>query len=153
MDLIATVPEFSDIMGIPEARGTVFRGTQDLEGRTVTCMKPFLTDVNVSQWIFDHQSRVLITAEAFGHYHDPGQCDATSADTALRYGNVERFYRDKLTFLDQLDLAKVRDAFAVLFDRLDPAYVAPIHGNPVAAADLDDYVDDVLTAMDVPSAR
>lgn len=153
LDLIADVPGFTDILGVSGARGTVYDRPRELAGRTITCIRPFLTDVTVSQWIFDHDARILFTAEAFGHYHDQGQCTLTSAemDGGIDYDHVEGFYRDKLTFLDQLDLGKVRTALELLLERLDPAYVAPIHGNPVAGDDLDAYVADVVEAMDVPT--
>jgi len=151
LDLIADVPGFTDIIGVSGARGTVLNRPRELAGRTITCMRPFLTDVTVSQWIFDHDARVLFTAEAFGHYHAPGDCTATSTDLpgGIDPDHVADFYRDKLTFLDQLNLDRMRTAFEMLLDRLDPRYVAPIHGTPVAAADLDGYVDDVIAGMDV----
>lgn len=151
LDLIADVPGFTDIIGVSGAKGTVLNRPRDLAGRTITCMRPLLTDVTVSQWIFDHDARILFTAEAFGHYHAAGDCVRTSDELVegIDYDHIERFYRDKLTFLDQLDLGKMRAAFELLLDRLDPRYVAPIHGTPVARADLDGYIDDVVAAMDV----
>jgi len=151
LDLIADVPGFTDIIGVSGARGTVLGRPRDLAGRTITCTRPLLTDVTVSQWLFDHDARLLVTAEAFGHYHAPGDCLKTSADLdgGVDQRHVTRFYRDKLTFLDQLDLGKVRAALEALLDRLDPRYIAPIHGTPVAGEDADAYVDSVLAAMDV----
>lgn len=153
LDLVADVPGFTEILGVSGARGTVYNRPRELAGRPITCIRPLLTDVTVSQWIYDHDAAVLFTAEVFGHYHGGGECTLTSAemDGGIDYDHVEGFYRDKLTFLDQLDLGKMRTALELLLDRLDPAYVAPIHGNPVANEDLDGYVDDVVEAMDVPA--
>lgn len=153
LDLVADVPGFTEIIGVSGARGTVYNRPRDLGGRTITCLRPFLTDVTVSQWVYDHDASILFTAEAFGHYHRPGECALPSAEIegGIDYDHVERFYRDKLTFLDQIDLGRMRAAFEYLLDRIDPTYVAPVHGNPVARDDIDGYLDDVIAAMDVPT--
>lgn len=151
LDLIADVPGFTDIIGVSGAKGTVLNRPRELAGREVTCMRPLLTDVTVSQWIYDREAGILFTAEGFGHYHGAGECDRTSSDFAKGFDtdSVAAFYRDKFTFLDQLDIDRARGAFEILLDRLDPTYVAPIHGNPVENEDIDVYLDAVIRGMDV----
>ena len=125
----------------------------EFAGRPFTCIHPLLTDVTVSQWAYDHESGVLFTAEAFGHYHDAENCGQTSAEMegGIPMEHIDDFYMDKLPFVDFLDREKLGDAFEMLFDILDVTYVAPIHGTPVAAEDIDDYVDDVMQALDPQS--
>jgi len=154
IETIAATGRFPEIVGLPDAEPRQLNQPVEFAGRPFTCIHPLLTDVTVSQWAFDHESGVLFTAEAFGHYHDPGTCDRTTAemDGAIPRAHVDDFYMDKLPFVDLLDREKLGDAFGMLFDILDVSYVAPIHGNPVAAEDIDDYVDDVLRALEPPTA-
>lgn len=154
LETIAATGRFPEIVGLPDAQPRQLNQPVEFAGRPFTCIHPLLTDVTVSQWAFDHESGVLFTAEAFGHYHDPGTCEQTTAEMGpIPRRHVDEFYLDKLPFVDFLDPGRLGDAFEMLFDILDVSYVAPIHGNPVAAADIDDYVDDVLRALEPPAAE
>jgi flavorubredoxin len=151
---VSATGRYPEIVGLPDAEPRQLNRPIEYGGREFTCIHPILTDVTVSQWIFDHRSRVLFTAEAFGHYHAPDDCAATSAelDGGIDYRDVEDFYLDTLPFARFLDRRKLESAFESLFDVLDVSYVAPIHGTPIAAEDVDDYVEDVVRAVDVERA-
>lgn len=152
IETVAATGRFPEIVGLPDATPRQLNRPVEFAGRPFTCIHPLLTDVTVSQWVYDHDSGVLFTAEAFGHYHDPGTCGLTSdeMDGGIPTEYVDQFYLDKLPFVDFLDRERLGDAFEMLFDILDVSYVAPIHGNPVASEDIDDYVADVLRALDAP---
>lgn len=155
IETVAATGRFPEIVGLPNARPRQLNQPVEFAGRPFTCVHPLLTDVTVSQWVYDHESGVLFTAEAFGHYHAPGTCEQTSEEMAggIPAAYVDQFYLDKLPFVDFLDRERLGDAFEVLFDVLDVSYVAPIHGNPVAGEDVAAYVDDVLRALDAPAAE
>ena len=155
METVAATGRYPEIVGLPDASPRQLNQPVEFGGRPFTCVHPLLTDVTVSQWVFDHESGVLFTAEAFGHYHDPGTCEQTSAEIegGIPARHVDEFYLDKLPFVDFLDPERLGDAFETMFDVLDVSYVAPIHGNPVAAEDIDDYVQDVLRALDPPEVE
>lgn len=152
-ETIAATGRFPEVVGLPDAEVRQLNQPVEFAGRPFTCIHPLLTDVTVSQWAYDHESGVLFTAEAFGHYHDAESCGQTSAEMegGIPTEHIDDFYMDKLPFVDFLDREKLGDAFEMLFDILDVTYVAPIHGTPVAAEDIDDYVDDVMQALDPQS--
>jgi flavorubredoxin len=152
-ETIAATGRFPEVVGLPDAEVRQLNQPVEFAGRPFTCIHPLLTDVTVSQWAYDHESGVLFTAEAFGHYHDAENCGQTSAEMegGIPMEHIDDFYMDKLPFVDFLDREKLGDAFEMLFDILDVTYVAPIHGTPVAAEDIDDYVDDVMQALDPQS--
>ena len=152
-ETIAATGRFPEIVGLPDAQTRRLNQPVEFAGRPFTCIHPLLTDVTVSQWAYDHESGVLFTAEAFGHYHDDGCCELTTAeiDGGIPTENIDDFYLDKLPFVDLLDREKLGDAFEMLFDILDVTYVAPIHGNPVATEDIDDYVATVMRALEPPT--
>lgn len=150
---IAATGRYPEIVGLPDAEVRQLNQPVEFAGRPFTCIHPLLTDVTVSQWVYDHESGVLFTAEAFGHYHDPGNCELTTAEIegGVSAEHIDDFYVDKLPFIDYLDREKLGDAFEMLFDILDVTYVAPIHGNPVSGEDIDHYVADVMEALEPPS--
>ena len=154
IETIAATGRFPEIVGLPTARPRQLNRPVEFAGRPITCIHPLLTDVTVSQWAYDHESGVLFTAEAFGHYHDPGSCERTSAelDGGIPEAHLRQFYLDKLPFIDFLDPDSLGSAFEQLFDILDVSYIAPIHGNPVDGADIDDYIADVLRTLQSPTA-
>lgn len=154
-ETVAATGRFPEIVGLPTATPRQLNRPVEFGGRTFTCIHPLLTDVTASQWVYDYESGVLFTAEAFGHYHDPGTCDLTSneIDGSISAEHIEAFYLDKLPFVDHLDRGKLADALETMFDILDVTYIAPAHGNPVAAADVEDYVDDVIGALEQPAAE
>lgn len=124
----------------------VLNESRTYAGRRFSFLDPLLTDVVSSNWLYEHEAKMLITAEGLGHYHDPGACADTSAAMAdgIPYEYIHEFNRDKLPFLKAIDSAKLRDGFDALFDLYDVEWVAPIHGNAVARADIEDYIEKTI---------
>lgn len=116
--------------------------TLDVAGRRVSFIKPPMTDHIFSLWLFDHGSRTLFMSEALGNYHQPGRCAEvwTDEETAIASEDIDAFCRERLTWLQYVIPEKLR---VVLDDRIpdEVEYLAPIHGNPVAASQLDAYLD------------
>ncbi|THE65987.1 MBL fold metallo-hydrolase [Salinadaptatus halalkaliphilus] len=152
IETIAATGRFPEVVGLPGAKPRQLNRPVEFAGRPITCIHPLLTDVTVSQWAFDHDSGVLFTAEAFGHYHEPGVCTQTTDELANGFDDlhIDQFYRDKIPFVDYLDEDTLGAAFETMFNILDVSYVAPIHGNPVAREDIDDYLERVMEVIENP---
>lgn len=134
--------------GLPEARKATIGGSMDVCGRTFSFIDPPLADRSHTTWIFDHGSDVLFTADGFGNYHEDGECDATSRelDGGIDYADVLRHNRETLVWLRYVDPEKLRTKLDRILGEYDPAWVAPIHGNPIAGEDLEDYLDKLVGA-------
>jgi flavorubredoxin len=115
-------------------------------GRRFSFLDPLLTDVVGSNWIYEHEAKMLVTAEGLGHYHDPDECALSSAEMAdgVSAENVHAFNRDKLPFLKAVDPAKLGRGFDLLFDIYDVDYITPIHGNVVVRSDIEAYVETTI---------
>ena len=135
--------------GLPDARKCDIGGSLTIRGRTFSFIDPPLADRSHTTWIYDHGDGVLFTADGFGNYHDPGQCDRLSGDfpDATPAQDVYEYHRDNLVWLRYVAAAKVERALADIFAEFDVNAVAPIHGNPIEAADLDVYRDRLGDAM------
>jgi len=149
IEVISAAGRYPETIGLPDAKLRQFDQVIRYAGRPITCIHPLLTDVTLSQWVYDHSSRVLFTAETFGHYHEVGDCELLSEEfeDGIPYKSIRRFYRDKLPYIQFLDTVRLQAALESLIDIVDIEYVAPIHGNPVHARDLDLYVEDVIQAI------
>jgi flavorubredoxin len=131
------------IQGLPYARPSHIGETLDVLGRSLTFLDPPLADRSHTTWIYDHESRVMFVADGFGNYHAPGACDLLSPALPPegRVAGIDDFHEDTLTWLRYVDpdlMARVLDR---LFEDHPVSWVAPIHGNPIARADLDAYLD------------
>lgn len=138
------------MVGLPEtAKPKKVNATEEIAGRTFTFLDPLLTDVIISNWIFDHESGILFTAEGPGHYHDETECQLTSAemDDGIDFDDIHQFNEDKLPFLEVVDPAKLQAGFDAVFETLDVEYIAPMHGNPVHQDDLDDYIGKLIESV------
>lgn len=149
VDVISASP-VAEIVGLHDARPKVLNATEEVAGRTFSFLDPLMTDAVVSNWIYDHDAKVLFTAEGIGHYHSPGDCTKTSAemDGGVPYEHVHAFHRDKLPYLECLDPEKLRAGFEAVREEFDIEWIAPMHGNPVAREDLDGYLDTVMRSVD-----
>jgi flavorubredoxin len=67
---LAPVVELERIVLAPIA------STANFAGRSFEFVNAPLKDQPASQWIFDHRTHTLLTADAFGYYHSPGKCNA-----------------------------------------------------------------------------
>jgi flavorubredoxin len=140
---VITASSVPSIIGLPDANPWQPGKTIKLAGRTISFIDPLLTDVVLSQWIYDHDSRVLFTSEAIGNYHQPSQCDVIPDQHNGEFESltVSQYYRDKLPFMWYVEPDQLRSAFEDLFEKLDVEYIAPIHGNPIHRSLFDPYLD------------
>jgi len=143
-----------DQQGLPEARKATIGGSMGVCGRTFSFVDPPLADRSHTTWIFDHGADVLFTADGFGNCHEPGKCDATSRDLdgGIDYEDIRQHNRETLVWLRYVDPEKLRTALEDILDEYEPSWVAPIHGNPIARADLDGYIEKLVRAAEQISA-
>ena len=57
------------------------------------------------------------------------------------------FHRDTIVWLRYADPREVMGALESIFDENPVSWVAPIHGPPIAAEDLSDYMDTLENAV------
>lgn len=142
IDIVASsgAPE---IQGLPYARRSRLGGTLEVAGRTFEFIDPPLADRSHTSWIYDRETGGLYTADGFGCYHRPGQCDWTAADFSGGIGTEAlcRYHRYALSWLRYVDPDRLRSAVRDVFARRDVAFVAPVHGSPVPAAELPRFLD------------
>lgn len=131
-----------DIQGLPYATKAHIGGSNLVFGRKFSFIDPPLADRSHTSWIYDHESRTLFAADGFAHYHVPGECTQISPefDQGIRAEDIYEFHRDNIGWLRYADPQKFRRKIEHLFSDFDVAFLAPIHGNPIAGEDLDLYV-------------
>lgn len=161
------------ITGVVEAEGFITCETDVVSGDTFSTFRPVITSLSSSQWIFHHESETLFTAEGVGHYHQAGDCDqlSTELEGGVSVANIYQFNKDKMPWMEYCDPSKVREGFErFLFDDgyagvlnelahsedyrevladMKCDYIAPIHGNPVARADIEEYVNRIVAAVEM----
>jgi flavorubredoxin len=79
VELIAS-SDSPELQGLPEARKCNIGGEVEIKNRRFSFIDPPLADRSHTTWIYDHHDRVLFTADGFGNYHEPGQCNYLSGD-------------------------------------------------------------------------
>lgn len=139
----------ADIQGLPYARRVRIGETVEVSGRRFTFLDPPLADRSHTTWVFDEESRVLFVADGFGTLHAPGACTSTwgELDPEARARGVFEFHEQTLPWLRFADSTRVMAALESIFARHAPAWVAPIHGPPIAASDLGAYLADLEDAI------
>lgn len=144
-------PENPDFFGLPNATMTGMGEGESIEigGRRFSLIYPPLGDVAYVMWIFDHESGTLFSADGFGQYHRAGECESpsVSADNA---DLVDRYYEDMFPWLTYCVPEEILAAVDDLFETYDVEYVAPTHGYPIPAEDIDLYrsqLRDALTGL------
>jgi flavorubredoxin len=137
-----------ELQGLSDARRCKIGESLTVSGRRFSFIDPPLADRSHTTWIYDHGSGVLFTADGFGNYHSPGECGDTSRDfeNTVPAEAVYEFHAENLVWLRYVDPEKLRAALTAIFDEYDVSYVAPIHGNPIAGPDVDEYVDRLVDA-------
>jgi flavorubredoxin len=135
--------------GLPDARKCDIGGQLDVKGRTFSFIDPPLADRSHTTWIFDHGDGVLFTADGFGNYHDPGQCEHCSGDfpDVTPSEEIYQYHRDNLVWLRYVAPEKIERTLDTIFEEFDVNAVAPIHGNPIEGEDVDTYRDRLSEAM------
>ena len=130
------------IQGLPYARRSRIGETLEVLGRRFTFLDPPLADRSHTTWIYDRESRIMFVADGFGNYHEPGACRLLSPELEgeARTSEIHDFHRDALKWLRFVDPSKMSATLRRLFEEHPVSYVAPIHGNPIAAEDLNEYL-------------
>jgi flavorubredoxin len=133
--------------GLPEsARKADIGGSLAVRGRTLRFLDPPLADRSHTTWILDPAGGTLFAADGMGSYHRPGECVATSADRSIPYASVLAFHRDTLPWLRYVDPETLEAVLAEMVTGESVERIAPIHGTPILAGDLDAYLEDLAAA-------
>ncbi|WP_423924474.1 hypothetical protein [Candidatus Palauibacter sp.] len=110
-------------------------------GQRFHVLDPPLADRNHTMWVYDEVSRTLSVADGFGTLHAPGACDIDWGRIA-EGGRAEgvHVHAQTLPSLRYADPARVMGALHAMLERYPPAWIAPIHGPPIAEADVECYM-------------
>lgn len=137
-----------EIQGLSDARRCRIGGSLSIQNRMFSFIDPPLADRSHTTWIYDHQSAVLFTADGFGSYHDPMDCDKTSKDftDGIPEKSILEFHRNNLVWLRYVDADKLAAALDSIIKSYDISYIAPIHGHPIHRTDLDEFLDRLIKA-------
>lgn len=135
-----------EIQGLSDARQCRIDESLAVQGRTFSFIDPPLADRSHTTWIYDHGSKVLFTADGFGSYHDPIDCDKTSRDFAdgISTESILEFHQNNLVWLRYVDADKLAVALDSIVESYEISYVAPIHGHPIHRTDLDGFLDRLI---------
>lgn len=142
--------------GVPEIQGLPASATAsevgeslDVCGRELRFVDPPLADRSHTTWIFDSTTGALFTADGLGARHEPGQCDATSADLGgIPAERIHEHHAETLVWLQYADPEAVCGAVERVFEHHDIALVAPIHGPPIERDDINPYLADFRAAVE-----
>ena len=143
-EIVASVAS-PEIQGLPYARRVKIDETIEVLGRRFTFIDPPLADRSHTTWIYDEEGRTLFVADGFGTIHPPGHCDSWWGDlpTGGRAEGVHEFHDQTLRWLIYVDPDRLMGALLQMFERHPADVVAPIHGPPIASADLPEYLSDL----------
>ena len=138
-----------DLQGLPYARRTKIGDVTDVLGRRLVILDPPLADRNHTTWVYDEASRTLFVADGFGTLHAPGACDIDWGRMPEdgRAEGVHEFHAQTLPWLRYADPDRVMGALHTMLERHPPSWIAPIHGPPIAEADVDRYMADLGEAV------
>jgi len=147
-DIVASSGEPS-VQGLPYARRSHIGQELDVAGRSFRFLDPPLADRSHTTWIYDVEDRVLFAADGFGAYHRRGRGHHTSRTVpgGIRTADVLDFHRDTLGWLRYVDPPRLEATLREIFDDHPVSWVAPIHGPPIHADDLDDYMERLVQAV------
>jgi flavorubredoxin len=139
---IITSADMPGQIGMPGEESWKLGQTEPVAGRDFSFIRPPFTDVLYSMWILDEQSGTLFTAEAFGHLHNKEHCADTSESFPDGFvdRHLQQFYAQQIPWLEYVDPPRLRKGVAAKMDAHDVERIAPVHGNPVASDDLEEYL-------------
>ena len=117
--------------------------TMSIGRREMSFINPPLQDIGHSTWVYDETDDVLFTADGIGNTHVPGDClnVSTEFENDVPRSAIDAFHRHKLRWLVYVNSEEIMNAVRELLERWDPAYIAPIHGNPIERESIDTYLD------------
>lgn len=147
-DIVASCAD-PDIQGLPYARRARIGDTLEVLGRGFTFIDPPLADRSHTTWVYDETSRILFVADGFGTIHPPDRCDVPWGDLPAegRAEGVAEFHAQTLRWLRYVEPDRLMGTLRSMFERHPAVAVAPIHGPPIFAADLDEYLGDLERAV------
>jgi flavorubredoxin len=101
-------------------------------GRSFEFVNAPLKDQPASQWIYDFKTKTLFTADAFGYYHAPGECDLFEGEggSEIRFDDLREYHRVAFRYLRWVIPGPLNEALDEVFVR-DVKIIAPVHGNPI----------------------
>jgi flavorubredoxin len=138
-----------NVHGFPEIVQWPAFGRQELYGRDLGTTKGALLDIDHTVWLYDFDSGVFFTIDGFCAYHDPADCAKLTPglDAAVSVRNIREFYQDILLWIEYADPDRIMANLHELVDAYEPTYIAPGHGNPIAAEDIPRYMDNLERAL------
>ena len=127
--------------GLPNARKCNIGESMMIKDRKFSFIDPPLADRSHTTWIYDHSDGVLFTADGFGNYHDPGQCEYLSNNfpDATPIQDIYEYHRDNLVWLRYVSPKKIMMSIDGIFRDYDVEAIAPIHGNPIKGNNIGTY--------------
>lgn len=132
-----------EVVGLPPRTRCGFGETMSIGNRKITFLESPLADIIFTTWPYDHETGVVFTADGFGMFHEPGDCNHvfdTSLD-GLTVDDLATYHRHSLRWLELIDPAKLMAHLRDVFDERDVSWVAPAHGPPIAGDLLPEYFD------------
>ena len=154
VDIVASCSD-ADVQGLPYARRSRIDEPMEVCGRNFLFLDPPLADRSHTTWIYDMEARVVFAADGFGNYHVPGECDRTSPelDGGIRTDDLVRFHEDTLVWLRYADPPELMRALERMVSERPIEWICPIHGNPIHASDLPEYLRILGAAVEDIRAR
>ncbi|PSP57830.1 hypothetical protein BRC72_07735 [Halobacteriales archaeon QH_7_66_36] len=132
-----------ELQGLSDAQRCTIGDSRTVLDRRFSFVDPPLADRSHTAWIYDHGSGVLFTADGFGSYHEPADCDRTSRqfEDNVPRETIYQYHANNLAWLRYVDPEKLEAALASIFETYDISYVAPIHGHPISGRELPEFTN------------
>jgi Uncharacterized flavoproteins len=139
-----------EVQGLDDAIKCTIGESMVIDGLKFSFVDPPLADRSHTTWIFNHDTGILFTADGFGNHHDLGQCNYISPefDTGIPREAIYKFHYESLSWLKYVDARVIGDALQTIIDDLDPSFIAPVHGNPIASSDIPTYMNKLIESVD-----
>lgn len=117
-------------------------------GRAFEFVNAPLKDQPATQWILDFKTKTLFTADAFGYYHAPGECELFDGvdGPSIRIADMRDYHRVAFRYLRWVIAGPLNQALDEVFER-DVEIIAPVHGNPMTRG-IEEHVE-MLKEVDV----
>jgi flavorubredoxin len=125
--------EIAPVLPLTQITAATPGTTLDLGNRSLVFLTALLRDQPGSQWIYDPRLGALFTGDAFGYYHQEGQCDRLSDELADGVG-VEQFrayHRNAFRFMRWVQPARLNADLDRLFQSRAVQLICPAHGNAI----------------------
>lgn len=138
------------VHGYPDAESRFRKpGPFEAAGRELEFLRPPLADVVSTSWILDHESGTMFTADGFGNFHAPDACTVVPETPAERPDDdaIVDYHDETLRWLEYVDRELLVGHLRRLFAEHPVDRLAPTHGNPVPAGNVDTHIEVIATAV------